>query len=287
MKTGLVLEGGGLRGIYTAGVLEYLLEQEIYADYVIGVSAGACHGASYASRQKGRAYRTSVSYLKDPRYLSLKNYLTTGSFFGMDFIFHQIPDVLDKFDSETFFRDPSEYWVGVTDAQTGKPVYFGKEKMQDIGQILAASSAIPIFSKPVVYEGREYLDGGTSDPIPYERAKADGCDRLLVVLTQGREYVKKPEGGALSRWMLRDYPEMAKTLCGRAEHYNETRRKLFEKEKQNPNLLVIAPSIQPDIGRFEKNRQKIDALYELGHADAERMGGQIRALFAAQEPQKG
>lgn len=167
MKIGLVLEGGGMRGLYTVGVLDCLMDRNFLADYVIGVSAGAGNGISYVSGQKGRSYRVDVNYLEDKRYISLQNFLKTGSVFGMDFIFDIVPKHLDPFDYKAFLASPCEFVAGVTDVRTGKPVYFGKQP--DIGsecKVLRASAAIPLFSPMVRFQGGLYLDGGTAIPSP-------------------------------------------------------------------------------------------------------------------------
>ena len=280
-KLGLVLEGGGLRGVYTAGVLDVLMKREIWADYVIGVSAGACSGASYVSRQPGRGYRVYADYIRNPRYLSLKNYWKTGSFFGMDFIFGEIPDHLDPFDYKTYGCNPCEFVVGLTDVETGLPAYFGKEDPSDACTLLRASSSMPVFSPPVEYRGGCYLDGGTSDPIPVEKALADGCDRLIVVLTRDRSYWKKSDGipGAY-RLLLRKYPAVARALDRRAGVYNRQRGKLWQMEReQKIPLVIIAPDSPITLGRFEKDPEKLLELYHMGRRDAENKGEELMALL--------
>ena len=192
-KTGIVVEGGGMRGVFAAGVLDALLERGVKAGYNRGVSAGACHASSYVSGQKGRSFRTNIDYIDDIRYLSLHNFVTTGSFFGMDFVFHEIPDQLDPYDYGAMMASPVEFEIGVTDLITGRPAYFGKEDLYPGSSLLAASCALPVFSKPVAWKNRLYLDGGSSDPIPIRRALEKGCTRLLIVLTRERSYHKKPE----------------------------------------------------------------------------------------------
>ena len=175
MKLGLVLEGGGMRGLYTVGVLDALMERRLSPDYVIGVSAGAGNGISFVSGQKGRAYRVDMDYLRDRRYISLRNFVKTRSVFGMDFVFDDIPGKYDPFNYPAFLASPTEFVTGVTDVVTGRPVYFGKQPlMADQCRLLRASAAIPLFSPMVEFRGRLYLDGGTADPIPVKRALADG-----------------------------------------------------------------------------------------------------------------
>ena len=269
MKTGLVLEGGGMRGLYTGGVLDCLMDQRIQTDYVIGVSAGACNGVSYVSGQRGRNLRINTEYVTDKRYVGVHNLLHTGSMFGMDFIFDEIPHRLDPFDYTAFLASPCEFVAGVTDVLTGRPAYFGREDMQGHSTILRASSAIPCFSPMVPYKGRDYLDGGTSDPIPVRRALADGCDKVVVVLTRERGFVKQPESGrAVYRRKYKAYPAMIEALERRHEIYNETLAFLRTLEADG-TALVIAPEAPLGLSRFEKKVENLKRAYETGYADTE------------------
>ena len=273
MKTGLVLEGGGMRGIYTTGVLDWMLDHNYMPDYCIGVSAGACHATSFLSRQRGRSYRVNTAYLEGGKYVGIGNLFKTGSMFGMDFIFDTIPHQLDPFDYDTFLANPCEFYTGVTNVWTGKPEYFPKECLDHDTTVIRASSAIPVFSPIVPYRGNLYLDGGTSDPIPVRRALADGCDRVIVVLTQDRGYEKSPEKfRAIYKGLYHRYPKMVETLDRRHEVYNETRRFVFQLEKEG-KAMVIAPRKPVDLSRFEKDLSKLKALYERGAADAEKVLG--------------
>lgn len=267
-KTGLVLEGGGMRGLYTIGVLDYFMGQGIRADYVIGVSAGACNGASYVSGQKGRSYRINTNYLKDKRYLSLRNFLKTKSLFGMDFLFDTIPHQLDPYDYEQMFETECQFMVGVTNVFTGKPVYFDKKDIDHHAEVLRASSSIPIFSPIVHYKGGQYLDGGTSDPIPVRKAIADGCENVIVVLTRHRGYVKpKSKYPVIYRSVFRKYPQMVRLLEERHEIYNDTLAYIQSLEKEG-RAVVIAPSNPIRLGRFETDLRQLNALYAMGQADA-------------------
>ena len=278
MKTGLVLEGGGMRGLYTIGVLDFFMDKGITADYVIGVSAGACNGASFVSKQKGRSYHVNMDYLGDDRYVSLKNLIKTKSIFGMDFLFDDIPNRLNVFDYEAFHSSPCEFIAGVTSVSTGKPVYFGKEDMKGYCTVLRASSAIPVFSPMVEYKGEMYLDGGTSDAIPAKKAVEDGCDRLVVVLTRDRGYVKKPESfRALYKRVFKDSPNMIKALDERHEIYNSSLKYVKELEMQG-KAIVIAPSKPLKISRFEKNREKLQWLFDLGESDASQVLEEVKAF---------
>lgn len=278
-KTGLVLEGGGLRGIYTVGVLEVLLENGISPDYLIGASAGACNGASFASNQKGRGYRVIMNYIEDNRYVGFSNFIKTKSIFGADFIFDEIPHKLDLYDYNALLSSPMEFITVATNATTGKPHYFKKSDIQNSSVLFKASSALPVFSPMVEFRGEKYLDGGTSDPIPVKKAEEDGCSKILVVLTQHRDFTKSPERfkSVYSR-VYRQYPNMVNVLNERHNVYNsslEYIRKLETEQK----VLVIAPSRPVGIGRFEKDKAKLEQGYMLGVKDTKRMLDKIKAFF--------
>ena len=278
MKTGLVLEGGGMRGVYTTGALDCFQDNGLTFDYVIGVSAGACHATSYLSGQRGRSFQINVEYSQDKRYISLGNYLRTKSVFGMDFIFHEIPDRLLPFDYEAMSKNPTEFVVGVTDVLTGQPFYFTIPKTDMVNTVVAASSAIPIFSPRVEIEGKQYLDGGTTDPIPVKKSLEDGCDKVVVILTRPRGYQKQPEGfRKIYRRKFKKYPAMAEALDRRHEIYNDTLKFIETLEKEG-RAIVLAQTSPIPIGRFEKDPAKLRALYELGMKDAANRLDEIRAL---------
>jgi len=272
LKTGLVLEGGGMRGIYTAGVLDYFLDEGIEFDYVIGVSAGACNAVSYISRQKGRAYRINTKYITDKRYLSFENFIKTRSLFGMDFIFDEIPNKLEPFDMESYRANPTQLKIGVTDVLTGKAVYFdkmpGNGSSEDLCTILRASSSLPLFSPVVRFGDRDYLDGGTADPIPVKQAQEDGCDRLVVVCTRDTGYRKGPEKfRGLYKQLLKKYPNMITCLDRRHLVYNLSTEYAKELDAKDEAVL-IAPVNPLAIDRFEKDPEKLIQVYQMGIADA-------------------
>ena len=265
--TGLVLEGGGMRGLYTAGVLESFSDMNIMFDYVIGVSAGACHGLSFITGQRGRNFRINTEYLNDKRYLSFSNFIKTKSMFGMDFLFGEIPNNLDVFDFEAFMSSPCRHITGVTDAETGKPVYFEKADMDRNYTLLRASTSIPCFSPVVDLKGGKYYDGGTTDPIPYGRALEDGCDKVVVVLTRDRNYIKPPEKfRVIYKRLLKKYPKMIEVLDRRHIVYNESLSELKKLEACG-TAFVIAPSAPLSISRFEKNKDNLNKIYQMGMQD--------------------
>lgn len=264
MKTAIVCEGGGMRGVFTAGVLQAFMEEGFVANELVGVSAGASNGASYVSGQLGRGYRTNVDYAGDTRYAGVKSYLTTGSFFGMDFIFGEIPDSLDPFDYEAFYASPTDYYAGVTDIATGKPHFFGKQDILPGLAALRASCSMPVLSPIVKYNGGQYLDGGVSAPIPLEKALADGCERLVVILTRPLGYRKKPQKlRPVYRRLYKEYPAMVKAIELRHLVYNHTLECLRRLEQEG-TAIVVAPAQALAVDRFGKNRDKLIAAFDVG-----------------------
>jgi predicted patatin/cPLA2 family phospholipase len=278
MNVGLVLEGGGMRGVYTAGVLDYLMEQELYYPYVVGVSAGACNATSYISRQIGRNRKVTVDFIGDPRYLSYRNLLKEKSMFGMKFIFDEIPRRLVPFDFDTFFSSPQQFVVGAMDVRTGEAVYYTKETAKDdMMAIVQASSSLPFISRPVVRDGRELMDGGICDPIPVRKSLAEGNERNVIVLTQVKSYRKRPfQWGWLARRVYPKYRGLIEVLSNRHHTYNSTLEFVDELERDG-KAIVIRPSVDLNVSRIEKNPAKLAALYELGYRDAERQKNVLKS----------
>lgn len=267
MKTGIVCEGGGMRGVYTAGVLQAFMDEGFQTDELVGVSAGASNGISYVSGQSGRGYRTNVNYCADRRYAGPTAFIKTGSVFGMDFIFGDIPEQLDPFDYAGFSASPCAYFAGATDVETGKAVFFGKRDIAPGFTALRASCSMPVASPIVEFGGRRYLDGGIAAPIPFQKALQDGCDRLIVILTRARDYVKKPQGfAAVYRQMYRQYPALVRAIDRGHLVYNHSLAQLRRLEAQG-RAVVVAPSSQLPVGRMCRDREKMVAGYELGYSD--------------------
>lgn len=269
MKTGLVLEGGGVRGIYTAGVLDVFMEHGITFDGVIGVSAGAIHGCSYLSGQKGRSIRYYRNYCADPRFMSMRSWLKTGDIVGVEFCYHRIPEELDPYDYAAFEKNGIPFYAVCTNVETGKAEYLQITDM--LGEIdkLRASASLPYFSRFVEIDGRKYLDGGCSDSIPIEAFRNMGYERNVVVLTRDIQYRKKPELSALPRMFYRKYPAFAQALCQRYIGYNRTLDQLAELEN-NGEIFVIRPSKALEIGRLETDPEKVQMVYDIGRTDAEK-----------------
>jgi len=265
---GLVLEGGGLRAVFTAGVIDVLLENTIKFDMVTGVSAGACHACSYLAEQRGRALSVCIDYLDNPEYCSVKSLIKTGNLFGEQFVFHDIPEKLYPIDNETFKKCGTKFYAGVTNCKTGKEHYAEiKDLIEDV-EWIRASSSLPLVSEFVYINGTPYLDGGLANAIPIRFNMDSGYNRKVVVLTREREYRKSAEKlFAAIRVKYRGYPELLNVIKKRHEIYNETLEYIEALERAG-KLIVIAPEVKIAIGRTEKNKEKLKVGYKLGRKAA-------------------
>ncbi|SEN80685.1 Predicted phospholipase, patatin/cPLA2 family [Mesobacillus persicus] len=269
-RSGLVLEGGGMRGVYTAGVLEYFMEKQLYFPYIIGVSAGACHAASYISRQAGRNQQVTIGYVNHPDYISVRNLILKKELFGMDLIFDKIPNNLVPFDFQTFTKAREKFFIGTTDCETGDPVYFEKGLYGDnILKIIRASSSLPFMAPAIEFEGRKLMDGGISDPIPIRKALGDRVQKNVLILTKPKGYRKKKSSfTGLTNYFYKDFKGLTKTLETRFEIYNET-LEFIEDLESNKEVFVIRPQKDLKVGRVERNQVKLSQLYEQGYKDAQ------------------
>lgn len=276
VKTGIVFEGGGLRGIFAAGVIDYLLEKGIVIKDVIGVSAGACHACSYVSGQRGRSYAVSTDYLEDSRYMSIQSLAKTGDLFGVDFIYHKIPEELYPLDNDHFLNSGITFRAGVTNCLTGEAEYLKVSDLFKDVDIVRASSSLPLLARMVDINGTPYMDGGIADSVPVRASESFGCVKNIVVLTRPAGYRKKPEtmlGPVKIKY--RKYPEMVKALENRYIQYNET-MDYIDEGVENGTILRIAPVKDLGIGRLEKDRDKLKLAYEEGYYVAEAMGEKIK-----------
>lgn len=280
MKKGLILEGGAMRGLFSAGVIDVLMENVIEFDGLIGVSAGACFGCNYKSRQIGRAVRYNMKYCTDPRYCSFKSLIKTGDLYGAEFCYHQLPRELDPFDEAAFNSNPMEFYVVCTDVETGKAVYRACNRADDTYmEWIRASASMPLVSRMVELEGRKYLDGGIADSIPLQYFESIGYDKNIVVLTQPIDYVKSPNKLLpLMKLKLKKYPNLLKTIAERHNVYNETSRYIRNREKEGA-VLVIRPEAPLPVGRVEHDPKKLRLAYELGRRAAERRIDEIKAYL--------
>ena len=269
LPANLILEGGALRGIFTAGVLDALDEKNLLFEFVIGVSAGSCMGVSYVSRQKGRSSKITLTYCNDRRYFSWQNLLREGNLFSIKFSYEAIPRTLVPFDYKAFEQSPQRFIAVATDCATGKPVYFENntpERKKDMTTEIRASSSMPFVSKPVEINGRMYLDGGITDSIPVEYSMQHGHAKSIVVRTRPRGYRKKEKASLLPifKFLFPKYPELAKALSQRSINYNHEADLIDKLEAEGKCLVIYLPE---DIkaGRLERDRSKLEALYQAGY----------------------
>ena len=283
MKTGLVLEGGALRTIFSSGVCDAFLDAELpMPDYTVGVSAGIAYGVSYLSRQSRRNLKLLMHYANDRRYMGWRNFLNPHNrcYFGLEFAYETIPNQLVPFDYDTFAAYPGQVDAVVTNLHTGQAAYLPVPRRDDKFLLLQATCAIPLMFPPIVLDGVPYLDGGCADAIPWRHALDMGCDRLVVVLTRERSYRKNPDRtqAILERAFRRKYPEFVKTLSDRAERYNESRDALFALEREG-KALVIAPRDTRGFSRTERDTGKILALWQDGYFAGHAAAGAVRAFW--------
>ena len=286
MKTGLVLEGGALRTIFSSGVCDAFLNEKLpMPDYTIGVSAGIAYGVSYLSRQKRRNLQLLMHYANDRRYMGWGNFFDprNRSYFGLKFAYDTIPNELVPFDYDTFEAYPGQVEAVVTNLQTGRAEYREVPRRDASFLLLQATCAMPVLFQPIrLDDGAPYLDGGCSDAIPWKRALAVGCDRVVVVLTRERSYRKEPEQlMPLFRRVYRKYPVFLEGLRTRAERYNQCREELFALEQEG-RVLVIAPANTRGFSRTERDRQKILALWQDGFFAGRRAAEAVRDFWIFQ-----
>ena len=281
MKTGLVLEGGALRTIFSSGVTDAMREGDIDFDYVIGVSAGIAYGVSYLSRQFGRNLEILTKYANDKRYMGKRNLLKPGNhcYFGLEFSYETIPNELVPFDYETFAAWPGEAEAVVTNVETGKAEYLPVPRRDERFLLLQATCAMPLLFPIYDLDGIKCLDGGAADAIPFRRAFQKGCDRAVVVLTRERSYRRKPEQlqPLIDLW-YRKYPKFCETMRRRADTYNADREELFRLEKEG-KVLLIAPESTEGFSRVEKDVAKIRAMWQSGYDAGKARLDEIRSFL--------
>ena len=281
MKTGLILEGGAMRGMFTAGVLDVLMEHGIIVDGAIGVSAGAVFGCNYKSQQAGRTIRYNTAYCADKRYASFRNWVHTGNLYSEQFCYHDIPEKLDPFDQKTFQQNPMDFFVVCTDLRTGDPIYH-KCRTGDAEDVrwMEASASMPLAAKPVRIGHYALLDGGVADSIPVRFFESIGYRRNLVVLTQPKGYVKKKNKflPAIRARYFR-YPAFLDAVADRHERYNETLSYLSMLEQAGQDY-VIRPPIPLEIGAMERDPVQLRRVYDTGRAVAENQIQKIQTFLS-------
>ncbi len=267
MKIGLVLEGGAMRGVYTAGVLDTFLDEKIKVDGIIGVSAGALFGVNYVSNQRGRTIRYNKKYVNDKRYISFRSLIKTGNIINKEFAYYKLPFELDKFDEEAFEKAKIDYYAVITNVETGEAEYPKITNCEKQIEELRASSSMPFVSKMVEIDGNKYLDGALADSVPYEKMMELGYDKIIVVLTRDINYRKKKRNPLMANTIYRKYPKLVKKINNRYKMYNDSIAKLKELEKEG-KVVVLRPSKDLHVKRIEKDVDKLQAMYDLGISDA-------------------
>jgi len=284
----LVLEGGSLRGVFTAGVLDVLIEQEIELSYVNGVSAGSMSGMSYISKQSGRTIRVNLDYVRDKRFLSFRNMVKNRSIFNFDFLFGELSDTLVPFDYDTFNNSRQIFEVVATRCKTGKPEYFEKSTSEDFISAVKASSSIPVLSSMISVNGKKYLDGGCSMPVAYQRAIDLGYEKVVVILTREKGY-RKP---LLDKWTKKGYeryfgplPKLLKALQDVPERYNRMQEEIDQLEAEG-RIFVIRPDKHVTVQRTEQDKRKLESLYEDGRRLAEANLDKLKRYLGIEEEGK-
>ena len=280
MKSGLVLEGGAMRGLFTAGVIDVWMTAGITFDGLVGVSAGACFGCNYKSRQPGRVIRYNKRLAKDPRYCSWRSLLKTGDLFNVDFCYREIPFELDPFDVAAYEANPMEFHLSVTDCETGKPVYRRLDRADaEAFRWIQASASMPLVSRPVEIDGREYLDGGLSDGIPLAYFERMGFDRNVVVTTRPHGYRKFASWKvALTKVFLRRYPAVYRALATRHEWYNRT-LEYIDRRVADGAALLVCPEAPLPIARVCHDPKAMQRVYDLGKAAGERSAASVKEFL--------
>ncbi|MER2148822.1 MAG: patatin family protein [Ruminococcus sp.] len=278
-NTGLVLEGGAMRGLFTAGVIDVLMENGIEFPAFVGVSAGAAFGCNYKSRQIGRALRYNKRFCRDPRYCSFRSLFKTGDVFGAQFCYHEVPNTLDPFDGKAFNENPMAFYLVASDVETGKPFYKRLDRADDTAyEWIRASASMPIVSRVVELDGKKFLDGGVTDSIPLAFMERQ-YDRNVVVLTRPRDYQKQPASKLwLYRLTLRKYPNMLRTVRERHLMYNEQRAHVFAQEKAG-KAFVICPDKPLEVGRMEHDPEQLQKAYDTGRQTALRQLGALKRFM--------
>lgn len=268
IESGLVVEGGGMRGIYTAGVLDFFMEKNIYFDDCYGVSAGACHLSSYLSKQIGRSLKVTLDYINDKRYCSINSLIKTGDMFGVEMLYNRIPNELVLYDYETFNKFKGNFYSVVTNCKTGKAEYMKIQDMKKDIVTVRASSSLPLLSRIVEINGEEYLDGGITDSIPIKKSIEDGHHKNVVILTRDKTY-RKSKASFLNIFKIKykKYPNLVKAIEDRYKMYNNT-IDFIEEKRKNGEVFVIQPKGPVNISRVEKDKTKLKDLYDEGYNDA-------------------
>lgn len=281
MKSGLIMEGGGMRGMFTAGVIDHLMGNGVEFDGAIGVSAGAAFGCNYKSKQPGRGARYNLKYINDPRYCGIKVLLKTGNMFSTEFCYRDIPLKYDIFDFDAYENNPMEFYVVATDVETGEAVYHKYTGRDDACfDWIRASASLPLVSQFVEINGQKLLDGGIADSIPLKYFESIGYDRCVLILTQPADYVKgKNRMLPIAKLKYRKYPNLVRTMRDRHLIYNEATAYVKERQAEG-SVFVIRPKEALDLSRLEKDPEKLRLAYALGKSAAEEKLSALRTFLS-------
>lgn len=276
MKTGLVVEGGATRGYYTVGVMDCLLNNNIYTDYFIGVSAGIANGMSYISKQVGRGLEIGTVHNSKKEYMGFSNLIKTGNYYNIDYVFRRIPEEFLPYDYETFYNYKGDVYAVVTRLDTGECEYMDVKKCKrDIKEVIA-SCALPLLFKPVEINGTLYYDGGISNSIPFKKALEDGCDKIIVVLTRDRGYIKTTSPTVkLSAQMFNKHKNFKRAMLNRADMYNRQRAELFDLERQG-KAFVICPEDTENWKRIDNSAEFVKSIYDQGYKQTEKLMNDLK-----------
>lgn len=267
MKIGMVLEGGAMRGMYTAGILDVFLDKDVKVDGIIGVSAGVLFGVNYCSKQRGRAIRYNKKYCKDKNYMSFYSLIKTGNLINKQFAFYDVPLKYDVFDIEEYKKSKTKFYATVTNVNTGLAEYIELDDIIEQMEVLRATGAMPYVSQIVEYEGKKYLDGALADSIPIDKCMEMGYDKIIVVLTKPMSYRKKKRPSWIAKLVYGKYPKLVEAINTRYLQYNKTMEKIEQLEKEG-KIFVFRPSRKVDMSRVEKDPEKLQEMYDLGISDA-------------------
>ena len=267
MKIGMVLEGGAMRGMYTAGVLDVFLDNDIKVDGIIGVSAGVLFGVNYCSKQRGRALRYNKRFCKDKNYMSLYSLIKTGNLINKQFALYDVPLIHDVFDTEEYKKSKTKFYATVTNVKTGLAEYIELDDIIAQMEVLRATGAMPYVSKIVDYEEERYLDDALADSIPIDKCMEMGYDKIIVVLTKPMNYRKKKRPSWMAKLVYKKYPKLVEAINTRYIQYNKTMEKIEQLEKEG-KIFVFRPSRKVKMSRVEKDPEKLQEMYDLGISDA-------------------
>lgn len=277
----MVLEGGALRGVYVSGVLDVFMEHNIEFRYVLGVSAGAINAVNYVSKQIGRSAKINIDHVNDTEYMGLRHLIKSGGIFNFEFLFGKGAEKVMPYDDEAFIRSSQRCIIGTTNCLTGKQVFFERDTYKELVEVLKASCTLPLLSNLVYIDGIPYIDGGVSNGIPFKKAKEEGYDKIVLILTRPKGYYEK------SNWLLnsifkvfyRKYPILVKRLNTMTMRYNKLLREIDELEKKG-DIFVIRPATRLKVKRVERNQDKLRLLYLEGKEDARKLLPQMLAYLS-------